>query len=68
MRILIREELSRRNSRNAQLHDAEPHELEIARAVGNVGRERVVDGELDFGEVDEDEVAAFRFGVLVVDC
>jgi len=64
MRISIREELSRRDSSHAELLDAEPRKLEIARAAGDVGRERVVCGQLHFGEVDEDEVAAFWFGVL----
>lgn len=59
MRIRIREKLRRRNRRNAQLFDAEPAELEIPRAIGDVGRERVVGGEFDFGKVHEDEVAAF---------
>lgn len=59
MRIRIREKLRRRNRRNAQLFNAEPAELEVARSVGDVWWERVIRGEFDFGEVDEDEVAAF---------
>ena len=59
MRIRIREKFRRRNRRNAQLFDAEPAELEVARSVGYVWWERVIRGEFDFGEVDEDEVAAF---------
>ena len=64
MSVRVREELGGRDGRNAQLLDAEPRELEVAWAIGNMGRERVVCGQLYFGEVDEDEVATFGFGVL----
>lgn len=66
MRIVISKELGGRDGRNAKLTDAEPHELEIARAVGNVRRERVVFRQLHLGEVHKDEVAALGFRVLVV--
>jgi hypothetical protein len=62
--ISICEELCWRNGCNAELLDTEPRELEVTRSVGDVRRERVVSGKLDFGQVDEDEVAAFGLGVL----
>lgn len=64
MRILRGIEFRGRNSRNPQLHDQEPAELEIARSIRHVRWEVVVAWKLDFGEVDEDEVAAFGVGVL----
>lgn len=62
--IRIGEEFSGWDGGHAELLDAEPGELEIAWPVGYVGRERVVVGKLHFGQVDEDEVAAFGLGVL----
>jgi hypothetical protein len=64
--VFISKELGGRDRRNTKLTDAEPHELEIARAVGDVRRERIVFRQLHLGEVDEDEVAAFGFRVLVL--
>jgi hypothetical protein len=64
--VFISKELGGRDGRNTKLTDAEPHELEIPWAVGNVWREWVVFGQLHLGEVDEDEIAAFGFRILVV--
>ena len=66
MRVLRGIELRGRDGRHAQLHDQEPAELEITRAVGHVRGKVVVRGEDDFGEVGEDEVAAFGVGVLLL--
>lgn len=63
MGIRIRVELRRRDSRDAELLDQEPGELEVARAAGDVGREVVALGELDLGEVDEDKVPALGLRV-----
>lgn len=49
---------------DAELHEEEPAELEIAWALRDFGGERVVMREVDLGEVGEDEVASFGFGVL----
>lgn len=65
VRVGVREELRRRDGRDAELLDAEPGQLEVARPAGDVRRERVVGGELHFGQVDKDEVAAFGDGVLL---
>lgn len=65
VRVGVREELRGRDGRDAELLDAEPGQLEVARPAGDVRGERVIGGELDFGQVDEDEVAAFGDGVLL---
>ena len=64
MRVVIGEELRWRNGCNTKLLDAEPRKLEVARSAGDVRRERVVGWKLHLGQVDEDEVAAFRLRVL----
>lgn len=66
MRVLRGIELRGRDGSNPKLHNQEPAQLEIARAVGHVRGEVVVPGEVDFGEVGEDEVAAFGVGVLLL--
>lgn len=38
--------------------------MEVSRALGDVWWERIIWREADLGEVGEDEVAAFGFGVL----
>lgn len=63
--ILLRVEIRGWDGGHAQLHDQEPAEFEIPGAFGDVGREIVVVGHVDAGEVGEDEVAAFGFGVLI---
>ena len=64
MGIPVGVKLRRRDRRNAELHDEEPAELEVAGPTGDVGREGVVCGEVDVAHVYEDEVAAFGVGVL----
>lgn len=64
MGVLVGIELGRRDGGDADLLDQEPAELEVAGAAGDVGREGVAFGEFDGGHVGEDEVAAFRVGVL----
>ena len=64
MRIAFRVKLRRRDRCHAQFHDQEPAELEVAGALGDVWWKCVVGREHDLGEVHEDEVAAFRVGVL----
>lgn len=59
-------ELRGRDGGHAELHDQEPAEPEIPRAIGHLRGEVVVGGQLDTRHVDEDEVAAFGVGVLVV--
>ena len=64
MCVLVRVELCRWDRRDPQLHDQEPAELEVARAVDDVRWEGVGFGECDPGEVREDEVAALGNGIL----
>lgn len=64
VRIGVGEKLGGRNSRHAELLDAEPRKLEVARPVGDVSWEWIVGRKLHLGQVDEDEVSALRFGVL----
>ena len=65
MGILVREEFRRWDRSHAELLEDEPAELEIAGSRRDVGRKVVVFGELDFRQVGEDEVAAFRVGELL---
>ena len=64
MGIVVGEELCRWDRCYAELLNAEPRQLEVAGPASDVRWEGVVGGKLYFGEVDEDEVAAFRLGVL----
>lgn len=57
-------ELRGRDGGHAEFRQKEPAEFEVARAVGDVRGERVGVRKADFGEVGEDEVATFGFGVL----
>lgn len=57
-------ELGWRDGDDAELHEQEPAELEIARPLGDVWGEGILGGEVHFGEIGEDEVSAFGFGVL----
>lgn len=65
MLIRLRVELGWRDSHDAELHEQEPAELEIAGSLGDVWRERVTWREVHFGEIGEDEISAFGFGVLL---
>lgn len=62
--ILLGIKLCRRDSCKTQLHDQEPGELVIPRAVSNLRRELIIFGQIDASEVCEDEIAAFWLGVL----
>lgn len=64
MRVFGCEKFSRWDSCYADFFDKEPGKLEVARSFGHMRREFVVIWELDLGHVDEDEVTAFRVGVL----
>ena len=66
MRVGISVELRGRNGRHANLLDQEPRKLEVARAVRDVRGEGVAVGDFNGSHVDEDEVAAFGVGVLVL--
>ena len=64
MRVFGSEKFCWWDSRYADFFDKEPGKLKVARSFGHVRREFVVIRELDLGHVDEDEVTAFRVGVL----
>ena len=64
MRIVVGEELRWWDRCYAKLLDAEPRQLEVAGPASDVRWEGIVGGKLYFGEVDEDEVAAFGLRVL----
>lgn len=66
MSVGVSVELRGRDGGHAELHDQEPAEPEVARALGHLRGEVVVRGKLDARHVDEHEVAAFGVGVLVV--
>lgn len=74
MGVLRGVELRGRDGGDAQLHDQEPGQLEVARALGHVRREVVAGGEAHARQVHEHEVAAFgvrvlfRGGALLVWC
>lgn len=59
-------ELGGRDGGHAELHDQKPAELEISRSVGDVRGEVVVGGQVDARHVDEDEIATFGVGVLIL--
>ena len=64
MRVFGSEKFSRWDSCYANFFDKEPSKLEVTRSFGYVRWEFVVIREPDLGHVDEDEVTAFRVGVL----
>ena len=64
MLIGLRVKLGWWDGDDAQLHEQEPAELEIARPLGDVWGEGVFGREVHFGEIGEDEVPAVGFGVL----
>ena len=64
MRVFGSEKFSWWDSCYADFFDKEPGKLKIAWSFGHVRWESVVIRELDLGHVNEDEVTAFRVGVL----
>jgi hypothetical protein len=64
VRIIVGEELRWWDRCYAELLDTEPRKLEVAGPASDVRREGVVGRKLYFGEVDENEVAAFGLRVL----
>jgi len=64
MRVFGSEKFCWWDSCYADFFDKEPGKLKVARSFGHVRWEFVVIRELDLGHVDEDEVTAFRVGVL----
>lgn len=63
--ILPGVELRRRDGREPQLHDQEPRELVIPRAIRHLRREHIILWQIDPGEVRQDEIAAFGLRVLM---